>query len=140
MKKGILTVFFTMFLTVGVFADKVIDPATLPDNIKTSLKNWFPNATISLVEADWNSYEVVLSNGAEIELRKNGDWKEIKCYEGIPQVIVPQAIIEVVQKNYPSVVMIKIEKKSRGYEVKLMNQMELHFSDEGKLIGQELDD
>ena len=87
-----------------------------------------------------DSYEVDLSNGAEIDFRQNGEWKSIKCYSGVPASEVPSAIAAAVAKQYPNVVMVEIEKEYQGYEIKLQNRMELYFNLQGQLLYQKYDD
>lgn len=129
-----------MILGAAAFADQVIDPTTLPAEIQTTIKNWYPDATVTFAEADWDSYEVVLSNGAEIDFRKTGDWKQIECMAGVPASAVPEKITAEVTGKFPGVSVVKIEKEYRGYEVKLQNRMELYFNEKGRLIGQKYDD
>lgn len=140
MKKNLTVLFAMMILSVSAFADQRIDPTTLPANIREAVKGWYPNATVMFAEADWDSYEVALSNGAEIDFRKTGDWKQIECMAGVPASAVPEKIAAEIAKKFPDIPVVKIEKEYRGYEVKLQNRMELYFNEKGKLIGQKYDD
>lgn len=140
MKKGFVLLCAMMVLSGAAFADRVIDPTELPTNIQTTLNAWYPEATITFAEADWDSYEVALSNGAEVDFRINGDWKKIECFTGVPSSVIPEKIAAEIAKIYSGIPVVKIEKEYRGYEVKLQNRMELYFNDRGKLIGQKLDD
>ncbi|MDE6858048.1 MAG: PepSY-like domain-containing protein, partial [Alistipes sp.] len=57
-----------------------------------------------------------------------GEWKEVDCkFTEVPAGIVPAPIAEYVVNNYPNTEVVKIEKDSREYEVKLSNRMELTF-------------
>ena len=140
MKRNFIFLCAMMVLSAAAFADQVVDPATLPAEIQTAVKTWYPDATVTFAEADWDSYEVALSNGAEIDFRKTGDWKQIECMAGVPAAAVPEKIAAEIAKKIPDVPVVKIEKEYRGYEVKLQNRMELYFNEKGKLVGQKFDD
>lgn len=140
MKRNFVLLCVMTVLGAAAFADQVIDPATLPAAIQTTIKNWYPDATVTFAEADWDSYEVALSNGAEIDFRKTGEWKQIECFAGVPASAVPEKIAAEIAQKYPGVTVVKIEKEYQGYEVKLQNRMELYFNEKGKLIGQKYDD
>lgn len=52
----------------------------------------------------------------------------------VPTGIVPQAIKDYVSKHYPEAKILKIERDSKTYEVKLNNQLELEFNKAFQLI------
>ena len=83
---------------------------------------------------DGKTYEVTLNDGTEIELKENGEWKEIKDIKGIPSAIFPSTIKSYLQANYNNITVEKIEKESRGYKVELINNIDLEFDNNGKFV------
>ena len=80
-------------------------------------------------------YEVVFVNGEKAEFLKDGSWEKVDCkYSTVPTGIVPQAIKDYVSKHYPEAKILKIERDSKTYEVKLNNQLELEFNKAFQLI------
>ena len=82
----------------------------------------------------FSSYEVRLANGVKLEFSSKGNWEEIDCRQNaVPAAIIPQAIKEYVDKNYPGEKVVYIEKDRNDYEVKLSNRLELKFDKEYRL-------
>ena len=74
------------------------------------------------------SYEVRLADGTKIEFTSKGHWDQVECRFGeVPASVIPQAIKEYIDKNYPGVKVLMIEKDRNDYEVKLSNRLELKF-------------
>ena len=112
--------------------DKMINVNQLPATAQQCLKKYFASDKVAYakVDQDWldKDYKVIFTNGNKVEFDKQGEWKEIDCkYTQLPAGIVPKAIADYVQSNYPNVKMLKIERDSRNYEVKLDNRLELKF-------------
>ena len=61
--------------------------------------------------------------------------QKVDCkYSTVPTGIVPQASKDYVSKHYPEAKILKIERDSKTYEVKLNNQLELEFNKAFQLI------
>lgn len=58
----------------------------------------------------------------------------------IMQGMLPPNVLAYIQSTYPGVPIYKVEREFWGYEVKLMNGLELKFSGSGQLLGIEFDD
>ena len=81
------------------------------------------------------SYEVVLADGTKLEFTSQGEWKDVDCrYEEVPAAIIPQAIKEYVNNNYPGEKILKIEHDRGYYELKLSNRYELTFNKDYKIV------
>lgn len=135
-------VVIAMVLTVsmaGVFADKVISPDRLPQQAKDFISTNFPGKTTQYVEAEFNEYEVHLSDGTEIKFTGSGEWEEVKSYTGVPTAILPSGVTAHISQNYPDVIVIEAEKDWRNLEVQLSNRMKMYFDNSGNLIGQKYD-
>ena len=140
MKK--ITMITTLFLLVlsATFADKVISADQLSAGAKDFISNPFPGKKVQYVEADFNSYEIVLNDGTEIDMATSGEWETIKSYTGVPASVIPSAIATYVNTNFPDTLIIEIESNWNNYELKLANQWELYFGKDGKFLGQKFDD
>ncbi len=110
-----------------------------PAVVTSFLNKHYPNIAIAKNEIktsaiDGKTYEVTLNDGTEIELKENGEWKEIKDIKGIPSAIFPSTIKSYLQANYNNITVEKIEKESRGYKVELINNIDLEFDNNGKFV------
>lgn len=112
----------------------------LPAISKQFIKKHFPNDKISYVVIDVDglrtTFEVMLTNGKEIEFYKNGDWKEIDGKKlAIPESIIAPSILAHISENFENdVYVVQIEKKFWGMEVELSNKLEIDFTSKGKFI------
>ena len=86
MKKIALALIALLMAVLPVAArDKVYrDSSVLPAAARATLTKAFPKAKVNRVKVDKGvfgkcDYEVVLSNGAEIEFNSKGEWKEVDC-------------------------------------------------------------
>ena len=135
MKKILLTLI--AIFSVGIFSamadnDKVINKSQLPAPAQQFINEHFAGIDITYAKEEWDflkhSYEVRLANGAKVEFSSKGAWDEVECRFGeVPSAIIPKAIKEYVDKNYPGEKVVRIEKDRNDYEVKLSNRIELKF-------------
>ena len=135
MKKILLTL--VAVFSVGIFSaiannDKVINKSQLPAQAQQFLSEHFAGIEITYAKEEWeilkHSYEVRLADGTKIEFTSKGAWDEVECRFGeVPAAIIPQAIKDYINKNYPDSKVIYIEKDRNDYEVKLSNRLELKF-------------
>lgn len=141
--KRILFVLATVF-SFGVFNasadnDKIIAKENLPADAQTFINTYFAGLKISYakLERDFfeHSYEVVFTDGIKLEFDRKGAWTDVDCrYSEVPSAIVPQAIKGYVKNNYPDAKILKIERSSRDYDVKLSNRLELTFDKKFNII------
>ncbi len=105
------------------------------NQLRFKYKDCVPNlAHYDIAELE-KKYEVVFVNGEKAEFLKDGSWEKVDCkYSTVPTGIVPQAIKDYVSKHYPEAKILKIERDSKTYEVKLNNQLELEFNKAFQLI------
>ncbi|MBP3408183.1 MAG: PepSY-like domain-containing protein [Bacteroidaceae bacterium] len=134
----------TLVFSLGVvsafgFNDKVISKNQLPAQAQSFLNENFADVKISYAKQETDfierSYEVVLADGTKLEFTKKGNWKEVDCrYSEVPSAIVPAPIKNFINENYSDSRVLKIERDSRGYEVKLSNKLELKFNNDFKIV------
>jgi len=141
-----LILILTTILTItGIISckDSIITADRLPDAAGSFINEYFAENTISYIKKDRGlaniSYEVVLQDGTEIEFDKSGNWDSIDCKRNaVPAGLVPDAISEYVQVNFPGQLIVKIDREAFGYEIELSSDLELKFDKNGKML--EIDD
>lgn len=118
--------------TVKADNDRIISKEMLPAEAQAFINTHFSGVKISYAKEERDfferSYEVVFANGTKLEFNRKGAWKEVDCrYDKVPAAVVPVAISDYVKANYPEAKILKIERDSNDYEVKLSNRYELEF-------------
>ena len=119
--------------------DKVISKNQLPAQAQSFLNENFAGSGISYakLETDFfeRSYEVMLSDGTKLEFTSKGNWKEVDCrYSEVPEAIIPAPVKKYISDNYEGSKVLKIERDSRGYDVKLSNRLELKFNKDFEIV------
>ena len=133
MKKLLLLV---AFLGGVAFADMVVPVANLPQNAQDFIANNFKGANAMYVKMDYDSYDVVLSNGVKVKFFTTGEWKKIHSYMGVNPSLLPAPVATAINANFQGAQIIKVDKKWSGYEVKLANGIKAYFDANGNLMGQ----
>ncbi len=142
MKKSIV------MLCVSLMAFQVIvakdhytkDVSKLPAAAKEFVEKHFPKEQISYILIDKENmfsteYEVVLNNAFEIKFNKKGEWLEIDANKrALPDSVLPKEILSYVKTSFPNEVIEKIEREHWGYDVELLNGLDLKFNSKGSLI------
>ncbi len=129
-KLGIITAFIAI-LFCGITTATAQNKNTNPQ-ITKFVEQYFPKANVLLVNAEWDEYEVRLSDGTQIEFNKTPEWKKVDCehsnvYNSVPAALVPDQITTYVKTNFAGQSIIKIEKNRRGWEIELNNELEIKF-------------
>lgn len=146
--KKILILFLIMVASVGIAnADKyTINRNDLPETAQTMLKEYFPKAKVGMIKVDRHllkktDYDVRLVNGTTIEFNNSGKWTSVDCKtREVPSGLIIRPIRNYVSKNFTDVKIVKIQKKSSGYEIKLSDGVELKFNLLGQFKSVKLDD
>lgn len=143
MKKMILSfVLMTLALTTTHAAmadDRPVALDQLPQKAQQFIKQHFAKSTVSYAKQDTDlfdgEYEVAFTDGNKVEFRKNGEWKNVECKKTeVPSAIVPLRLKEYAAKNHATMKIIKIERESKEYEIKLSDGKELKFNIKGDFI------
>lgn len=134
-----LLILITAVNLVKADDDRPVTVNELPVQTQEFIKKYFPRNEISFAKMEkdfWDKkYEVVFVNGDKIEFNKKGEWEEINCiYSAVPDTLIPAPIKTHLSRQYPQARVLKIEKDSKGYEVKLNNKLELKFNPAFQLI------
>lgn len=130
-------VLISMLLSVmAVFADNdriTRDQSVLPTVSRNFLAEHFGQMDISHIKIESNlfgtkGYDVILTNGINVEFNKDGEWKEIEARHAfVPLKILPKKMTEYLHKHFPQNTVISVDKDTREYEIKLNNGLELKF-------------
>lgn len=137
MKKLIVSLIFIVAASMSAFA--FIDSYTLkrdqlPEEARQMLDQYFPKAKIGMIKVDRHllkkaDYDVRLVNGTTIEFNSKGKWTSVDCKSReVPEGLVTKAIRNHVKKNFSGVKIVKVVKKSSGYEIGLSDGVILKFN------------
>lgn len=119
---------------------KAIEFAELPEAAQTFVQTHFADKQISVVYKDQEvadkDYEVIFTDGANIDFTKKGEWDEVedRDADGVPAAIVPQAIAAYVATNHAGQYVVQIGKDGKYYEVELNSTVEMVFDKEGTFV------
>lgn len=116
-------------------ADKyTLDRSNLPQEAQEMLDKYFPKAKVGMIKVDRHllkktDYDVKLVSGTKIEFSNKGKWTSVDCKtREVPEGLVMKPIRNYVNKNFADQKIVKIKKKSSGYEVTLSDGVELKFN------------
>ena len=116
--------------------DQVIPFEQLPQGAQTFVKQHFADRVPLVVTEDWDDYTVRYENGEKVEFDKQGNWKEVDCRASIvPAELIPEEIKANIAATFPNATILKIERRLRGYEVKLDNGLEVEYNPSFQVIG-----
>lgn len=119
--------------------DTPIDVSQLPAKAQTFIATHFPSLKVALAtvesEVFSKTYDVRFTTGEKLEFNKSGEWTEVNCAQAaVPSALVPEAISTWVTTHYPEAMILKIERESREYEIKLSNRLEVTFDSKFRVI------
>lgn len=143
MKRTILWIWIGLLFAGAVQAgDKVItkDVGRLPEVSRTFIRQYLPGKEVShiKIEKGWTGikkYEVILTDGIEVEFDDKGEWKEIDGNRrAIPVGFLSAKIRDYLKTDFPDEAVVSVERDSRKFEIKLSNRFELTFNRKGDLI------
>ncbi|MDH6305086.1 hypothetical protein M2459_002183 [Parabacteroides sp. PF5-5] len=116
------------------------DTSVLPAASRDFIAKHFSGIRISHISIEKNmmgikGYDVILTNGVDVEFDKAGEWTEVDANKAVvPSSIIPQPILTYVQTKFKEAHIIKIDKDWNDYEVDLSNGLELTFNHKGNLL------
>lgn len=138
----LMAMVMTMSLTMSADDDdRVITYDQLPQTAQSFLKQNFSKKVPLIVTADWDDYTIVYESGEKVEFDRNGNWKDIECRTSkVPADLVPDQINAYLNQNYPGKIVVKLERRRMGYEVRISNGMEIEFNRNFQVIDVDFDD
>lgn len=83
-----------------------------------------------------SDYEVILTDGTEIEFDRDGNWQnvEVGVSGSVPTAFVLTPISQYVKKNHPGQKIVGIERDHGGFDVELTNGIDMKFNKAGQFI------
>lgn len=139
MKKFILALIVSLCgVGVAQARDEIVrDTNYLPLAAQTFLANNF-KSEVSFIKIEKTlgfvqEYEVVLTDGTEINFDRSGNWDNVETSDrkAVPSKIVPKAIANYVAKNFKGQKIVSIDKERYGYDVELSSGLDLEFDKTG---------
>jgi putative PepSY-like beta-lactamase-inhibitor len=142
MKMTILAVLFC--IGTAATAQKRIEVSELPKGATEFLNKHFSGISIDKAKKDAEhgekGYEVILSDGTEIEFWKDGSYREVDGKDKpIPTAYIDPKITDYVTKNYSGKKITHIDYGHKDVDVDLEGKIDLEFSKEGKFLKGEND-
>lgn len=145
--KKIIALLTVALLTVSVACarDRVSrNVSDLPVGAQTMLTKYFPKTPLSHIKIDsgflsGNEYDVVLTDGTQIEFDSKGNWKEIDCgANSVPAALILKPISDYVRANFKGQKIVQIQVERTHYDVELSSGLDLKFDRAGRF--QRIDD
>lgn len=98
-------------------------------------------ANVSLIKIDKtlgrvDDYEVILTDGSEVEFDSKGNWKKVETAnnKSVPSAFIVSGIYTYVSKNYKKAKIVGIERERNRYDVELSNGIDLIFDLQGNFL------
>ena len=142
MKKLFLLLVSLILIVADIYAgrDKAITVDQLPKIAQQFIEKHFTDVEVSYAKMDTElfdkSYDVIFVNGSKVEFDKRGEWEKVDCkYTQVPERVIPSKIREFIVKNHPSAKVIKIERDSKAYKVRLNGKLKLKFDLKERFMG-----
>lgn len=141
MKKILSLLVMALVAVQFTFAADVItkDINQLPLTARNFINKYFVKPQVLHIKIDSEmmeskKYEVLLSNGTEIDFDKKGEWMEVDAKKGeVPAALVPHFVTEYLKaNNFTSEYVKKIERNRKGVEAELNTGISFNFTKNGK--------
>jgi hypothetical protein len=125
-------------------AQKRITPEELPAGANEFLQKYFKGIAIEKTKKDAEhgekGYEVILTDGTEIEFWKDGKYREVDGKSNpIPTAFIDPKVVEYVKKNYPNNKITHIDYGHKDLDVDLTGKIDLEFTKDGEFLKGEKD-
>lgn len=135
----LMALFSILTLTLAA-CDKtrVVGEDDLPKEARLYVTRHFPEYEVLQVVKERDdlktTYEVRLSGGYQLEFNKKGEIRAVEGNNQLPDSVLPPAVLDYVQTNYPDTFILDWELDDRGQEIKLANRLELKFDRNGQFL------
>lgn len=117
------------------------DVNQLPLSARNFINRHFAKAQVAQIKIDKEmlkspKYEVVLTNGTEIDFDSKGNWQEIEAAKGsVPASVIPEFAANYLKAhNFTQERVTKVDRDRNGYEVKLGSGVSFKFDKKGKFL------
>ncbi len=147
--KKIIVIIALVTLNSSIFApatsakadnDKPVRFEQLPDAARKFIHEHFADAKLTLATVDKEvfetTYDVIFTDGTQIEFNSRGEWKDIECRgRFVPEKVMMTEIVDFLRQQHPDARVKEIERNKNGFEINLDNRMELAFDTRGNFRG-----
>lgn len=126
------------------FATDVItkDMNQLPLPARNFINRHFTKPEVAQIKIDKDlmeatKYEVLLTDGTEIDFDSKGNWEEVSAKKGqsVPASVIPGFAVDYLKvHNFVSEGVMKVERDRKGYEVELTTGVSFKFDKKGKFL------
>ncbi len=112
-----------------------IGSSKLPARARTTISKGWNNAPI--VDAWRNKsgkrveYKASLEDGSLIKFNAAGQWIEMKCFTGVPSMLLPNALVQYVERYYEGRLIVHATHYGKFYRVELSDGSKLEFTEKG---------
>lgn len=118
---------------------KTIPYSQLPTSAQQFIRTHYAQDQVNdlKVEHDMSDhmYKVVTRDGTQLKFNDKGEWRKVESKaSAIPVGIVPGEIQNYITTNHSGMHLIKIDRESDGYDVKLNNGKDIKFDKTNKVI------
>ena len=140
MKKNILALALTIFLSVNAFAQNGMNKfEQLPATAQEFVKTYFKDYNIQYIFCDKEfadvDYKISFEDGTEIEFNAKGEWTDVsskqKC---IPTAFILKEITDYVETYHKDMCITDIEREFNRITIELNDTLEIEFTSKGKLV------
>lgn len=130
-------------IAVGVTnaADRVVrDVNVLPAAARKTIDKAYSVKNVSHIKIDshffgGDDYDVVLTDGTEIEFNSDGEWTEVDAgSKPVSATFILKPIAAYVKANYANQSIVQIKKERSKYEVELSSGLDLEFDRAGNFL------
>lgn len=133
-----------LLFAVTASAQKKIEIAELPKPALDFIEKHFPGIPVDKAKKDAEhgekGYEVILSNGFELEFWKDGSYREIDGHGSpIPTGFIDPKIVDYVKQHYPNDKITHIDYGHKDVDVDLTGNKDLEFTKDGQFLKGEKD-
>lgn len=136
--KSVTFLILSMVTTLALAQDKVVLYSQVPSEIKDYVTTHFPKHSVIQSEIDMEGlskqYELILSEGIELEFNNKNQIVEIDGKSKLPDNVIPKKIRQYILTNYPSNVITDWEIDGKNQQIGLDNDLDLEFKMNGDFI------
>ena len=143
MKKFLSLLVLALIAIQFSFAKDVItkDMNQLPLSARNFINSHFTKPEVAHIKIDKDllesaKYEVLLTDGTEIDFDSKGNWEEVSASKGhaVPASVVPSFAVSYLKEHNFTEPVTKVERDRKGYEVELSTGVSFKFDKKGKFL------
>lgn len=141
--KNIRVVFLlTFLLTFNVLFSQTssISLKALPPSIISFVDKYFSDYFLFRAMRQSSIYTVIFREGIKANFSLDGEWVSVSgSGKTIPTNFIDDKVVSAVKEKYPDVDMVYIDRKSKGYNIRLKNRVNLFVDFDGNIIKSDRD-